>query len=335
MKSMGDRKRDKVSIVIPVYNNERYIEKCIRSILNQTYKNIEIIAVDDGSEDQSGSILDNLKAENPEIVVVHQKNGGTAAARNAALDKATGTYLTFIDGDDYIAPDYIENLYQCAKNNQAQMVVCGLTFVNPEGSILKQIIPGEYKRFEKEEWTFLISAAAAHFYERKVWEDYHIRFQPGERGEDMPIAVFFSAVCDRIAMQQEAGYYYVQHEQSAMHNFKGLNTYRLPYKALEDMICNVKKAGIRNSEQFHELFVLRILATFVSLAKGASKEGIHELTEYISRILKEYYPNCHKNPLTRIFSPVELPFVQKLAVWMMLKAERFHCLEPFLKIMCR
>lgn len=330
-----NKQQDMISIVIPVYNNELYIEKCIRSIQQQTYEHLEIIAVDDGSVDKSGQMLDLLAAEDERIYVIHQKNGGTAAARNVALDFATGDYLTFIDGDDYIEADYIERVYQCAKQTNAQMVVTGLTYVNPDGDVLHQIMPGEYVRFEKEEWTFKISAAAAHFYERELWEEYHIRFQKGERGEDMPIALFFSAICERIATLPMAGYYYVQHVQSAMHNFKGLNTYKLPYQALEDMIQKVQVIGVKNSERFHELFAMRILGTFISLAKGASKDGIEELAEYIVRIMDMYYPYCHKNPLTGIFTAVELPFIQKVAVWLMIKAKRFHLMKPFLRVMCR
>lgn len=331
----ANNERKTVSIVIPVYNNELYIEKCLRSVMTQTYNELEIIVVDDGSKDASGNIIDKLAKEDSRIVVIHQENGGTAKARNTALDIATGTYLTFVDGDDYIEPEYIEKLYIRAGQDNAQMVICGLTYVNPKGDILKQIIPGEYIRFEKEEWTFKISAAAAHFYERQIWEDYHIRFHPGERGEDMPIALFFSAYCERIGLLQEAGYYYVQHEQSAMHNFKGLNTYKLPYIALENMIQKIRKAGVKNSEKFHELFVLRILATFISLAKGADKKGIDKLAEYICRIIDSYYPACHKNSFIHIFSSVELPFVQKVAVWLMVKVKRMHILTPFLRVMCR
>lgn len=326
---------DKVSVVIPVYNNEVYLRKCLDSVVNQTFSNLEIIIVDDGSKDASGEISDSVAELDSRITVIHQKNSGTAAARNAGLDRATGEYLTFVDGDDYLAPDYIERLYLRAKQGDLQMVICGLTYVTPQGQILKCIVPDEYIRFKKEEWILKISAAAAHFYKREMWEQYHIRFYPGERGEDMPVALFFGAVCQRIGILAEAGYYYVQHEGSAMHNFKGLNTYRLPYVALEKMIQKINNVGINNSEEFHELFVMRILATFVSLAKGAKKKEIGALVCYIDYIIERYYPNCYKNSLLKLFSKVNLPMMQKVAVWMMIQAKRTKLLNIFLKIMCR
>ena len=91
-----------VSVIIPVYNSEKFTEKCIRSLLGQTYQNLELLVIDDGSTDQSGTILDHLASEDARIRLVHQKNAGVAAARNRGIDLATGTYLTFIDGDDYV-----------------------------------------------------------------------------------------------------------------------------------------------------------------------------------------------------------------------------------------
>ena len=100
----------KVSIIIPVYNNEKYVEKCIRSVMEQTFRNIEIIIIDDGSQDDSVEILNRLAAEDKRIVLVHQENGGVAIARNRGLELAKGEYVTFIDGDDYVAKNILHFL---------------------------------------------------------------------------------------------------------------------------------------------------------------------------------------------------------------------------------
>ena len=132
----------KVSIIIPVYNNEKYVEKCIRSVMNQTFRDLEILVIDDGSTDKSGEILDHLAAEDKRIRLFHQENSGVAAARNKGLDSATGEYFTFVDGDDYIASDYIEKLHTCAVEKGVKMVICGLTHVDKDGIVLGQITPG-------------------------------------------------------------------------------------------------------------------------------------------------------------------------------------------------
>lgn len=105
-----------VSIIVPVYNVEKFIFKTVNSILNQDYKNIEIILVDDGSPDNSARIIDELAKKDNRIVCVHKENGGVSSARNAGLKIATGEYVTFIDGDDWVEPNYVSYLIKsCGK----------------------------------------------------------------------------------------------------------------------------------------------------------------------------------------------------------------------------
>lgn len=101
-----------ISVIIPVYNVEKYLNKCITSVVEQTYKNLEIIIVDDGSTDQSPEICDEWKKRDSRIQVVHSSNGGAGKARNTALDMATGDYVTFVDSDDYIAPQMYQVLLE-------------------------------------------------------------------------------------------------------------------------------------------------------------------------------------------------------------------------------
>lgn len=325
-----------VSVVIPVYNNEAYIEKCLRSVMKQTFRDLEIIVVNDGSTDGSAEILWRLCEEDPRIFLINQDNAGVSVARNRGVVSASGEYLTFIDGDDYVAPDYIERLYESAQKQKAGMILCGLTYVDEKGNVLRTIVPGEYKRFEKEEWTFRISGVWSHFYRRELWEKYQILFFSGERGEDMPISLFFSAMCDKIGVQKTTGYYYVQHESSAMHNFRGLEKYRPPYTALEQMIRKIQKLGVVNSPAFHELFVLRILATcFFELGRGASKQNMKELCDYIVRILETYFPRYYKNKYARLFSGIDVPFAQKAAVKLLVFLVRTKAIYPVSRILSK
>lgn len=326
----------KISVIIPVYNNEKYVKKCIESVLNQSMRDFEIIIVNDGSTDQSAEILKNLECEDERIRLIHQENQGVAAARNNGIAKAAGTYLTFVDGDDYIDEQYLEKMLYCIEEHQADMVICGLTFVDENGLVEKRVIPGEYSRFEKEEWTFRISAVCSHLYRRELWEKYDVRFQSGERGEDMPISLFFSAVCDKIITLPEAGYFYVQHKSSAIHNFRGLRMYSLPYQALENMIKKVREVGLKNSPDFYELFVLRILATcFFALSPGASREKMKELSDYIVRILQTYFPNYARNSKIHLYAKIDVPFVQKAAVLFLVFLVKTRLIYPCSVLMSR
>ena len=113
---------DKVSIIVPVYNVEKYLDECVKSILAQTYSNIEIVLVDDGSKDTSGSMCDEYKKQDNRIVVVHKENGGLSSARNAGMENASGDYYIFVDSDDTISPDMVEEMVKKAKEHDAKIV---------------------------------------------------------------------------------------------------------------------------------------------------------------------------------------------------------------------
>ncbi|MBQ3474267.1 glycosyltransferase family 2 protein [Candidatus Saccharibacteria bacterium] len=117
----------KISVIVPIYNTEKYLSNCLDSILNQTYKNLEIILIDDGSTDNSGKIADNYAKKDQRIKVIHQKNAGQSSARNSGIKKATGEYLSFIDSDDEIKPNFMEKLLTpYTENPETSLVVCGI-----------------------------------------------------------------------------------------------------------------------------------------------------------------------------------------------------------------
>ena len=116
-----------VSVIMPVYNVQDYVHKTIESVLNQTLQDIEFWAIDDGSQDDSGIICDEYATKDPRLHVIHQKNGGAPAARNSALELASGKYVYFIDSDDWIESDYLERMYTLAEKNNADLIVTGFS----------------------------------------------------------------------------------------------------------------------------------------------------------------------------------------------------------------
>lgn len=117
---------DLVSIVVPVYGVEKYLENCVKSILRQTYKKLEIILIDDGSPDKCGEMCDAYAARDNRVQVIHKENGGLSDARNVGIKKATGEYVTCIDSDDYVSADYVEHLIRLTKTHNADISICGL-----------------------------------------------------------------------------------------------------------------------------------------------------------------------------------------------------------------
>ena len=129
-----------VSVIVPVYNVEKYLEKCLDSITRQTYENLEIILVDDGSTDDSGRMIDEYKkgTKDKRIRIIHKKNGGLSSARNAGLELMKGEWVVFVDSDDYISRDFVETLYNLAIKNNAEIATCSFESFSDDGSILKK-----------------------------------------------------------------------------------------------------------------------------------------------------------------------------------------------------
>ena len=130
----------KLSVIVPVYNVEKYLERCVDSVINQNYPNIEIILVDDGSKDSSGKICDILAAKDNRIKVIHQQNGGLSAARNTGIDNATGEYIDFLDSDDELLPNVFNDLIPLLEYNNLDLIVFYSQKVKPEKLIKRNIL---------------------------------------------------------------------------------------------------------------------------------------------------------------------------------------------------
>ncbi len=324
-----------VSVIIPVYNNERFLDKCIRSVCAQKYDNLEIIIINDGSTDRSLEIINIWKEKDSRLIVIDQENRGVSGARNAGIDKASGEYITFIDGDDYVGPMYIYRLVRSAVTNDSDMVLTGLMMQNEDGTVIRSIIPGGYVKNKHEEWIFRVSAVACHLYKKEIWDRYGVRFYEGVRGEDMPVSLFFSAACRKISIVKKDDYYYIQHSESAMHSFKSKAKSFLPYDALEEMIIRIRESNLEYDQNFHELFVLRIISSMIDIARGATRSEAKKLADYTGRIIKQYYPDCHKNPLIRLNSGLDIPLSQRMIVRILVGAYRINALYPLILIFCK
>lgn len=180
-----------VSVIVPIYNVEPYLEKCVDSILAQTYPDLEVILVDDGSPDGCGAVCDRYAAQDARVRVVHKENGGLSSARNAGLDAATGEYVMFTDGDDWIEPDMVSVLVQGSTANGADITTCNLRSESTSGekkervmnmrSVMLDFPEPDYLKLLKIHGSLYSIFSVNNLYLRAHIERMHLRFVPTQR----------------------------------------------------------------------------------------------------------------------------------------------------------
>lgn len=311
MKQLTEKR---VSVIVPVYNCEKYIGKCLASILNQSYQYIEVLVVNDGSSDNSQKIIDNMAETDPRVYKLWQHNQGAAAARNYALNYATGDYYLFVDGDDYIGIDYIRDLVLCAEEKQSELVICGYTLVYPQKK-MKKIIPGSYVQIEKEEWAYRISSAWGRLYSSSFWKRNNLHFvqEQNSRAEDVPIVLFANAMAKNIQIIHKSDYFYVQHNGSAMNSRKKV-LFLFPYIAFEEMYNKICSIETVNSRAFFDIGILKFLAQFeFVIYRQAERTEKRKFREYVLLLLGDDYADMIGSwRMNR--KKCDLPFWHKVAI---------------------
>ena len=212
-----------ISIIVPVYKVEKYLKKCLDSIINQTYKNLEIIIVDDGSPDRCPNICDEYSKKDDRIKVIHQKNMGLSMARNNGIKLATGDYIGFVDSDDFVEPTMYEDLYNAIIKNNAQMSICNFNIITNKDKYKKNDYP-ENKTYNKIEFLKEIlldnniqSYAWNKLYKKELFDE--IRYPVGKKYEDIGTTFYLAEKCDKIQLIGKAEYNYINRNDSIVFKF--------------------------------------------------------------------------------------------------------------------
>ena len=208
---------DLISVIVPVYKVEQYLPRCVDSILAQTYQNLEIFLVDDGSPDRCGSICNDYAKKDSRIQVIHKKNGGLSDARNAALDICTGEYISFVDSDDYVSTDFIASLYQALQNHHTRLAICGINKFDESGNISVDYSPSNIEKCVSGREMFATvwrPSACNKLYHRSLFDN--IRYPFGKLYEDLFIYHDILAQIDRASFTGKNSYFYFNRQLSIM-----------------------------------------------------------------------------------------------------------------------
>jgi glycosyltransferase involved in cell wall biosynthesis len=286
---------EKISVIVPIFKVERYLAKCIESLLNQTYNNLEIILVNDGSPDRCGEICDHFAARDNRIKVIHKQNGGLSDARNIGVKNAKGEYISFIDSDDYIHPEYYEFLVYLLKKYDADISQCDYDLVYEDSLILRDHRKDDYKEMVYEGSLDILNNLYNDNYGKTVmvWNKLYRRelfkgvtFPVGKIHEDelTTYKILFGA--NRLVISDRIMYYYLQRTTSIMG--KGFNV---------DSLTLIE--AYFNQIQFyrnHRLHLLEEKAAFrlEHLIRGSMNRVINYNLEGKKQVLNEliiYYRN--------------------------------------------
>lgn len=240
----------KISVIIPVYNVEKYLNKCVDSVVAQTYQNLQIILVDDGSTDGSSKICDAYAEADSRITVVHKQNGGLSSARNEGMKIADGDYVTFLDSDDYVSPTAYEELYKLIENSTSDTIACTcFRRVDEAGNVMERKDPHSTPGVTSgigylRELLLHIGdvSVCTKLFPRKLLEDRH--FDENRLNEDLLFMTGFISSFQTIAYTGTVGYYYLVRNNSTSSGYG---------KAVEDMAPNAVAVNKIVQQQYPEL----------------------------------------------------------------------------------
>lgn len=284
----------KFSIIVPVYNVEKYLRKCIDSILNQTYKNFELIIVDDGSTDCSGNICDEYKLKNENIIVIHKKNGGLSSARDTGISKVTGEYIIFVDSDDWIEPNTLEVLNNIVSKREYDMIIYGIFMdyyakeVKTEEISLPTKSYNSVQRYLDEFEKYRISGLFGYVC-NKLYRSEVIKLNKIEFGEYVyPEDVYFNfkvlPKCNNILVIENIFYHYIHRSRETLSKAKR-DTLKITNQMYDNTIDFLKN---NNSYEINERYIqTSYLECIISyIVNEISREK--DLNKRLKRIYKDY-----------------------------------------------
>ncbi len=292
--------KDLISVIVPVYNVEQYLEKCVKSILKQDYINFELFLVDDGATDSSGEMCNQFAGEDTRIKVIHKQNGGLSDARNVAIDQMKGEYVVFIDSDDYVENNYLSILYGLIKEYDVEISICNFKYISESGILLnKAYNDGEILVLnQKEALKRLVigrtinTSASMKMYKTSLFEG--IRYPKGKLYEDIATTYKLFMKTDKLVYQNYSLYDYLCRTGSITK--QGFTPKRLD--AIENMLVMCEAIKEKYSE-LGDICDARIYSQYIStysaaLSGNADKTVINRLYQEMNKIR---YNKCFKKKM--------------------------------------
>lgn len=326
---MNNINQKKVSIIIPVYNASAYLERCIKSIVLQSYKNIEAIFIDDGSSDSSWEDLQNYKLKYPNLIFIyHQENMGVSKTRNKGIQLATGDYLMFIDNDDFIDQDYVMNFVNEIEMYDADIIIGGYRRPDGNGKIIEEVVLADevYSKYK-------IVAAWAKIYQLDYIRNNDIKFLDSNIGEDIHFTIQAVTLTSKIKITNYIGYNWFYNEKSVSNTtHKNMdNNLQFEY-LLNSTLERIKNKRDIQDDYIEYYFIKLIIWFFLYSARGAHYNTVKKNRDKYFNWLDENFINYKKNKLVNLFRPKGESFEKRAIVAIFMLLHKLHLDNIFLYV---
>lgn len=280
---------DKISVIVPIYKVEEYLYRCVDSIINQTYTNLEIILVDDGSPDNCPMICDEYAKKDIRIRVVHKKNGGLSDARNAGLDIATGEYIMFIDSDDFVDIEMMESMMKNMIDNNVDMVVCNIKYVYEDREVVKynqaDRILDRYEAMEEYLKDGVVQAVAWNkLYKKSLINN--MRYKVGKTNEDEFFTYKVVDKTEKIYYNSSPFYNYIQRDSSIMgkYSIKRLDGVEASYERLNFIKEKYPSLYLSEKRTFLNLCIYSYQMILKNKNIDSDNKGKNLLSSYVKKL---------------------------------------------------
>ncbi len=323
-----------ISIIIPAYNVEKYIKETLDSIFIQTFKNFEIIIIDDGSTDNTGVFAEEYKKKYMQnMKIVYQKNQGQSAARNNALKYIEGKYISFVDADDILEKDFFSKLYDACEMNNADMAICGYKkFISETKQIVYIRNPVNWDvQFNNKRHIFHYSPCGKLFRSSYII-NYNFEFSVGEQLEDGPYGVMTHMLADNIIVLDYIGYNYRIHEDSVMGGIRKIDSRPvIPYKGIQAAVKLVRKhKNDEHTDQILSYCMIKILTGFTTnMCVNSDNITRKQICSYCYKLIEECSLKIKDNAYFKIYKLKKIPFHHKIAVKLFIIFYKMNLLYPF------
>ncbi|MCR5202251.1 MAG: glycosyltransferase family 2 protein [Lachnospiraceae bacterium] len=298
----------KISLIVPVYNPGKAVLRCLKSIRKQTFKEFELILIDDGSTDDSHKIIEAFLDKDQEfkqkVRFIRKSNEGVAKTRNRGIDQALGEYVMFMDQDDFLRKDYLEHYYNEINNTDYDYVVGGYLRVDSKGKIIKKI---ELKNGEFSQ--FIVTAPWAHIYRRSFIIKHNVRFLSSPIGEDVYFNLILSCYNGKVKITDYTGYRWFFNENSVSNSKQNTINDEVDIFAFLDAVYS-RILDIRAEENINindnliEYYLLRYVCWyFLFTVRGSKKEKISEVYDRVMKWLSARFPLLLENPYIGLKMP--------------------------------